>query len=148
MATHETLEPGLTGKKQGDRLQCVVVTPERTLFDQLVDFVVLPLYDGELGILPGRSPLIGRLGYGELRTKADGATQHYFIDGGFAEVRDNIVTVLTNRAVPAAKLDTAAAARELEQAQARRAANDFEQVEKEKAISRARAQIHIGAAKG
>jgi F-type H+-transporting ATPase subunit epsilon len=148
MATHETIEPGLTGKKQGDRLQCVVVTPERTLFDQIVDFVVLPLYDGELGILPGRSPLIGRLGYGELRTKADGTTQHYFIDGGFAEVRDDVVTVLTNRAIPATQIDTAAAARELEQAQARRAANDFEQAEKDKAISRARAQLHIGAAKG
>jgi F-type H+-transporting ATPase subunit epsilon len=148
MATHETMEPVKAGKKQGDRLQCVVVTPERTLFDQIVDFVVLPLYDGELGILPGRSPLIGRLGYGELRTKADGVTQRYFIDGGFAEVRDNVVTVLTNRAIPAAKLDTAAAARELEQAQARRASNEFEQAEKDKAISRARAQLHIGAAKG
>ncbi|SIO21768.1 ATP synthase F1 subcomplex epsilon subunit [Singulisphaera sp. GP187] len=148
MATHETMEPvNKTGKKQGDRLQCVVVTPERTLFDQLVDFVVLPLYDGELGILPGRSPLIGRLGYGELRTKSDGITQRYFIDGGFAEVRDDVVTVLTNRAIPAAKLDTAAAARELEQAQVQRAATDFEQAEKDKAISRARAQLHIGAAK-
>ena len=49
-----------TGKGMHDRLQCVVVTPERTLFDQLVDFVALPLYDGELGVLPGRTPLIGR----------------------------------------------------------------------------------------
>ena len=39
-----------------DRLQCVVVTPERTLFDETVDFVALPLYDGELGVLPGRTP--------------------------------------------------------------------------------------------
>jgi len=148
MATHETMEPvSKTGKKQGDRLQCVVVTPERTLFDQLVDFVVLPLYDGELGLLPGRSPLIGRLGYGELRTKADGQTERYFVDGGFAEVRDNVVTVLTNRAIPASTLDTAAAARELEQAQAQRPSNDFEQLEKDKAIARARAQLHIGAAK-
>ena len=58
-----------TGKPGDDRLQCVVVTPERTLFDELVDFVALPLYDGELGVLPGRAPLIGRLGYGELRTR-------------------------------------------------------------------------------
>ena len=48
----------------------VVVTPERTLFDELVEFVALPLFDGELGILPGRSPMIGRLGFGELRTRA------------------------------------------------------------------------------
>ena len=37
------------------RLQCVVVTPEKTLLDETVDFVALPLYDGELGVLPGRS---------------------------------------------------------------------------------------------
>src|SRR5258707_91536 len=79
--------------KPGDnRLQCVVVTPERTLFDELVDFVALPLYDGELGVLPGRTPLIGRLGYGELRTKVDGVTRRYFVDGGFVKVRDAVVT--------------------------------------------------------
>src|SRR5262249_52217295 len=102
----------------------------------------------ELGVLPGRSPLIGRLGYGELRTKAGAATRRYFVDGGFAEVRDNVVTVLTHRAVPAANVDTAAAARELEQAQGRRAATDHEQDEKSKATSRARAQLRVGAAKG
>ena len=49
-------------------IQCVVVTPERALLDERVDAVVLPMYDGELGVLPGRAPLIGRLGFGELRT--------------------------------------------------------------------------------
>ncbi|MHC5541186.1 ATP synthase F1 subunit epsilon, partial [Singulisphaera rosea] len=107
MAIHETVDPEKTGKKGSHRLQCVVVTPERTLFDDVVEFVVLPLYDGELGILPGRSPLIGRLGFGELRTKEAGDTKRYFIDGGFAQVRDDIVTVLTNRAIPAAQIDTA-----------------------------------------
>ena len=45
----------------------IVVTPEATVLDEQVDFVALPLYDGEIGIAPGRSPMIGRLGYGELR---------------------------------------------------------------------------------
>jgi len=147
MATHETIEPVKASKKQGDRLQCVVVTPERTLLDQLAEFIVLPLYDGELGILPGRSPLIGRLGFGELRTRADGTVQRYFIDGGFAEVRDDVVTVLTNRAIPAAKIDLSAATQELAQAQALRPSNEFDQAEKDRAISRARAQIHIGSGK-
>src|SRR4051794_21098050 len=97
------------GKKPGHRIQCVVVTPERTLFDEVVEFVALPLYDGELGVLPGRSPLIGRLGYGELRTRAQGSTRRYFVDGGFAQVRDDVVTVLTNRAIPADKIDPAPA---------------------------------------
>jgi F-type H+-transporting ATPase subunit epsilon len=135
-------------KKPGDRIQCVVVTPERTLFDEAVEFVALPLYDGELGVLPGRSPLIARLGYGELRTKVHGTPHRYFVDGGFAQVRDDVVTVLTGRAIPAAKIDTEAAARELEAAQARRATTDTEQAEKARAVARARAQLRVGAARG
>jgi F-type H+-transporting ATPase subunit epsilon len=146
MASHDTVEPGIekTGKPHGGRIECVVVTPERTLFDEVVEFVALPLYDGELGILPGRTPLIGRLGYGELRTRHGGETRRYFVDGGFAQVRDDVVTVLTNRAIPAGQIDTAAAANELEAAQARRATNDHDQAEKAKAVARARAQIRVG----
>jgi F-type H+-transporting ATPase subunit epsilon len=148
MASHDTADLGAGGKKPGDRLQCVVVTPERTLFDELVEFVALPLYDGELGVLARRAPLIGRLGYGELRTKVDGNTKRYFVDGGFAQVRDDVVTVLTNRAVPAAEIDTTASVKELEQAQARRATTDYELAEKVKAVARARAQLHVGARRG
>lgn len=148
MASHDTVEAGKTGKKIGYRLQCVVVTPERTLFDERVDFVALPLYDGELGILPRRSPLIGRLGYGELRTKSDGTTRRYFIDGGFAQVRDDVVTILTNRSIPAAQINTEHAARELEQAQGRRATTDDEQAEKTKAVARARGLVRVGSHRG
>src|SRR6478609_3001767 len=97
--------PKADGSKPGHRLQCVVVTPERTLFDDYVEFVALPLFDGELGVLPGRSPLIGRLGYGELRTRAGGTNRRYFVDGGFVQVRDDVITVLTNRATPAIDVD-------------------------------------------
>jgi F-type H+-transporting ATPase subunit epsilon len=136
------------GRKPGDLVRCVVVTPERTLFDQLVEFVALPLYDGELGVLPGRSPLIGRLGYGELRTKQHGATKRYFIDGGFVQVREDVVTVLTDRATPAEAIDTAAAVRELESAQLRKASGESEQVEKSRALERARAQVRVGTHRG
>ena len=144
-----TVDVGMEHKtgKSGHRLQCVVVTPERTLFDQLVDFVALPLYDGELGVLPGRTPLIGRLGFGELRTREGATAQRYFVDGGFVQIRDDVVTVLTNRATPANKVDTTAATKELEIAQARRALTEDEQAEKAKAIARARAQLRIAAVK-
>jgi F-type H+-transporting ATPase subunit epsilon len=55
------LAPQRTPMPGDKKLQSVVVTPEKTLFDEWVDFVALPLYDGEAGILPGRMPLIGRL---------------------------------------------------------------------------------------
>ncbi len=148
MASHDLEDVGTSGKKPGERIQCVVVTPERTLFDEAVEFVALPLYDGEIGILPGRAPLIARLGYGELRTKVHGTAHRYFVDGGFAQVRDDVVTVLTSRAVPAERVDTTLAARELESAQARLARTDDEQAEKAKAVARARAQLRIGSGKG
>jgi F-type H+-transporting ATPase subunit epsilon len=90
-------------------LSCVVVTPERALVDEQADFVAVPLYDGELGVLPGRAPLIGRLGCGELRLRHGAQTQYFFVDGGFVQVRDNVVTVLTSRAQRAAEIDVAAA---------------------------------------
>jgi F-type H+-transporting ATPase subunit epsilon len=133
----------------GDKkLQCVVVTPEKTLFDESVDFVALPLYDGEAGILPGRMPLIGRRGFGELRTKTGDVVKRYFVDGGFVQVRADVVTVLTNRAVPAHELDAAAAAKELEDAGSQTVTSDSEFAEQEKAIARARGKIRVARHKG
>src|SRR4051794_11590442 len=100
----------------GDAIQCVVVTPERAVLDEAADFVALPMYDGELGVLPGRAPLIGRLGFGELRTRRGGAVRRYYVDGGFAQVRNNVVTVLTPRAVRAEDINTGEAQRALEAA--------------------------------
>jgi F-type H+-transporting ATPase subunit epsilon len=145
MATVDVGASEKAGKGVHDRIQCVVVTPERTLFDQLVDFVALPLYDGELGVMPGRTPLIGRLGFGELRTREGATTKRYFVDGGFVQVRDDVVTVLTNRATPAEKVDPAAAAKELEHAQAIRATTEFDLEQKSKAVARARAQLRVSA---
>ena len=87
-------------------LQCVIVTPEKAVLDETADLVVVPMYDGELGIAPSRVPLIGRLGIGELRLSKGNRTKHYYIDGGFVQLRNNVVTILTHGAVPAADINT------------------------------------------
>jgi F-type H+-transporting ATPase subunit epsilon len=125
-------------------LQCVVVTPERALLDETVDFVALPMYDGELGVLPGRAPLIGRLGPGELRIRHGEQTRRFFVDGGFAQVRHNVVTVLTPRAMKAEEIDTAAATASLDAARAV-AATPQAQAAQVKTQQRARAQLRIAA---
>ena len=126
-----------------ESLTCVVVTPEQTALEQQADFVALPLYDGEIGIGANHSPLIGRLGYGEMRIKTGGTTTAYYIDGGFVQVADNVVSVLTNRAVPAKNLDPAAAEKQLAAAN-QRPGNTPELLEmRDKAIAQARAQIRI-----
>lgn len=88
-------------------VHCVIVTPERAVLDQDADFVALPMADGELGVLPGRAPLLGRLGFGELRTVVGRTIHRFYIDGGFAQIRGNIVTVLTSKAMPAEEINLA-----------------------------------------
>jgi F-type H+-transporting ATPase subunit epsilon len=98
------------------QLQCIVVTPERALLDVSADFVALPLYDGEMGFLPGRAPLVGRLGFGELRIRQGNQVSHYYVDGGFVQVRGNTVTVLTSRAFKASEINPEAAEQALNKA--------------------------------
>jgi F-type H+-transporting ATPase subunit epsilon len=78
-------------------LQCVIVTPERAILDERADMIILPMVDGELGVQFGRAALVGRLGKGELRLKRGADTRRLRVEGGFAQVRANVVTVLTAR---------------------------------------------------
>jgi F-type H+-transporting ATPase subunit epsilon len=126
----------------GRELRCVIVTPERALLDETADFVALPMYDGELGVLPGRSPLIGRLGYGELRIRQHDTVRRFFVDGGFAQVRSNVVTVLTAQALRAEEINEATARQALEDALAP-APTPQAQEAQTRAQERARAQLRI-----
>ena len=110
----------------GEKLRLIVVTPERTLLDEPVAALRFPLYDGDIGILPGRLPLIGRLGTGELRITTNSGTTSYFVDGGFVQVIGPNVTLLTNRAVPVSELSAIDAQKQLELATARSAKTDEE----------------------
>ena len=127
-------------------LHCVVVTPERALLDAEADFVALPMFDGELGVLPGRAPVIGRLGYGELRIRHGQETRRFFVDGGFAQVRANTVTVLTARALKAEEINTSEAERALHEKQP--AGTRAAQEARYKTQERARAQLRVAGHKG
>jgi F-type H+-transporting ATPase subunit epsilon len=125
------------------RLTLIIVTPEATVLDERVDFVALPLYDGEIGIAPGRAPLIGRLGYGELRLVSGGQTRRFYVDGGFVQVVANVVSVLTNRSLPAAQVDGQVAAENLAQARARKANSEELLAIRDRLEQQARAQIRV-----
>jgi F-type H+-transporting ATPase subunit epsilon len=125
-------------------LQCLVVTPEATVIDTPCEFVALPLYDGEAGIARGRSPLIGRLGYGELRIRrAGGDVVSMYVDGGFAQVVDDVVSVLTNRAIPAGSIDAASAENQLRTATSSRAHGEQEMAIRNRQIAQARGQLRV-----
>ncbi len=124
-------------------LKCVVVTPEKAVLDVKAEFIVLPLYDGEFGVLPGHAPLVGRLGPGELRVKQGEKTLAYFVDGGFAQVRANVVTVLTPRAIEAKDVAPIPSQQMLADALAMPADTPRQRELRDAAIASARARIRI-----
>lgn len=81
-------------------IHLIVITPERQVLDESASSVVFAAHDGELGVLHNRAPLMCELGIGQLRYESGGQTRRLYIDGGFAQVHENTVTVLTQRAMP------------------------------------------------
>jgi F-type H+-transporting ATPase subunit epsilon len=124
-------------------MECVVVTPESTVLETTATFVVLPLFDGEIGIAPRHSPMVGRLGFGEMRVVQQNETQRYYVDGGFVQVVDNRVTVLTPRAIPAANVDAEVAVEQLATLRAQQAHGDPQIDQRDRQIKQARAQLHV-----
>ena len=125
-------------------LTCIVVTPELTALEQTAEFVALPLYDGEIGIAPNHAPLIGRLGYGEMRIKSGNSEQRYYVDGGFVQVADNVVSILTNRAIKADKLKPAEAEKKLGEVMQQSANTDELLAIRDREVQQLRAQIRVG----
>jgi len=122
-------------------LRCVVVTPERTELDREADYISLPLFDGELGVMSGRAPLIGRLGYGTLRLQTTAGPERYYIDGGFAQVENDVVSILTGKAVAVDLIDGDEAEQMLEDAQEMPGSTPAEMELKETAVRRARGMV-------
>ena len=74
-----------------------VISPEAVLFEGTTDAVVAPAFDGEVGILAGHAPMMTLLGRGELKLGAGGA-QRFAVSGGFLQVVDDTVRVVTEHA--------------------------------------------------
>lgn len=111
-------------------LKCMIVTPERVVLDETIEFVAVPMFDGELGILADRAPMTGRLGFGELRTTQGGKTERYYIEGGFVQVRSNVVSILTPKAVPVSDIKVSALESQLSSLTG-------------SALAKAKAQLHV-----
>lgn len=122
-------------------IRCVIVTPERTELDREADYLSLPLADGELGVMPGRAPLIGRLGYGTLRLQTAAGPERYYIDGGFAQVEQDVVSILTGKAIAVDLLNGEEAQQMLDDAQAMPGKTPAEMELKETAVRRARGMV-------
>jgi F-type H+-transporting ATPase subunit epsilon len=124
-------------------LQCVVLTPETTVLETKAAFVALPLEDGQMGIAPLHSPMIGRLGYGEVRVVNADGTRSFYVDGGFVQVAGNLVSVLTRWAVRAEELDAERIAEQLAEALGRPAHGEEQMAIRARHVARIRAQLHV-----
>ena len=111
------------------KINLTVLTRDRKILDVQVDEVVLPGTDGELGILPGHTPLLATLRIGQLRYRVGNTVERLVISWGFAEVLPERVIVLAERGMLASEVDPAAAEqarREAEREIALLSANDEE----------------------
>lgn len=125
----------------GKSLRCVVVTPECAVLDETAESIVMPLFDGESGVLPGREPLMGKLRSGELRLSG-AKTRSLFVDGGFVQVVRDTVTILTPRALTPGQIDQAAVQKVLE-APSAGGISSAAMEERQTALARARAQMRV-----
>ncbi len=99
-------------KDEGGRmkaLELAVVTPERQVLTENVDMVTVPGLGGELGILPGHTPLVSQLQTGVLSYLKDGKDFRLHVSGGFIEVKDDRVSVLAEIAERPEEIDAARA---------------------------------------
>jgi F-type H+-transporting ATPase subunit epsilon len=112
-----------------ERLLLELVTPERQILSDEVDEVRLPGALGELGVLPGHTPLLTSLGTGQLAFSQGSLERRFAVQGGFAEVLPNRVTVLAQVAEAADEIDLAAARSQLAEAEAALPAAEADQID-------------------
>ena len=129
-----------------DKIRLRIVTPSRLLLDEEVDEVTAPGALGEFGVLPNHITFLSHLEPGETSYK-QGPLKHYLaVSGGYAEVLDNVMTILSPAAEFAAEIDAVRAQRAKERAEKRMAELNFEEKEfdaAEVALRRALVRLQV-----
>ena len=128
---------------KNDTFHCSVITPERAVLEADATFVAFPAHDGEVGILKNHAPLLYKLGVGVLRVETPEAKHAFFVDGGFAQMVENRLTLLTEQAKAVEEIDPAAAARSLDTAREMPMTTEAEFAARQRAVRRAETQIHL-----
>lgn len=134
--------------------RCKLVTPNATLLDEPARYASIPAWDGLFGVLPGRAPILAKLGAGALHiefpesTHAKGGDRSFAVSDGFVKMSDNELTIIAEQAVPAEKINATDAKAELDEAEARKipddAGNPLEEREKlDKAKQFARVKLRL-----
>ena len=124
-----------------NKISLTIVTRERKIIDTQVDEVILPASDGEVGVLPGHTPLLAMLGIGQIRYRPGATLHRLVISWGFAEVLPDRVIVLAERGFLPTEVDRATA--EQERIKAEREIADLSSNDPEFALVEARLEESI-----
>jgi F-type H+-transporting ATPase subunit epsilon len=126
-------------------LKLEIVTPDGTAFSEDVEMVTLPGVEGQLGILPQHVPILTQMVPGEMIVRQNGQDRFLAVGGGLIEITGDHVAILTDLALPAEKIDEAAAeeARQRAQARLRERLSDEEVASVNAALARSLAEIRV-----
>jgi len=123
---------------------CTLVTPDSQVLDKPVTYASIPAWDGLVGLLPKRAPLLVRLGDGPLRLEfEDGQTQQFFLGGGFAQMQGNRLSMVTDEAVPQDQIVKQDAQAALSTALEMPSRSEQEASLKQRKLARARSLINL-----
>jgi F-type H+-transporting ATPase subunit epsilon len=114
--------------------RCTIVTPTESMLDDDVLYASIPAWDGQMGIMWHQSPMLTKMGIGSLRLDfPEGGSRWYLIEEGFAQMQNDVLTLLAQSATPAEQITKQEAQAELAEANARvvQHAEDREQVERD-----------------
>ena len=103
-----------------------MTTPEKVALQGTADFVVLPAFEGEMGVLPGHEAFLVQLQAGEVRVTKDGQVSRFAVSGGFAEVKDNKIALFAETAELADQIDAERANQALEKAKSELVKKDID----------------------
>ncbi len=127
-------------------IELEIVTPDRLVLSEEVEYVGTPGSEGEFGIMANHIPLLSALGIGSLYYKKDGKYFYVFLAGGFAEISDNKMTILAEVAETAAEIDVDRANKAQERAKAILTKDNVDYLRGQAALKRAIARIGCNAA--
>lgn len=126
------------------KFRCTLVTPEQQLLDAEVTYASIPAHDGQIGLMSGRAPLLAKLGDGALRLDfVDGGSRWFFVGGGFAQMKDDKLSLVADEAMPADEIVRSTAEADMKAALAKTARDEAEIERKLRAIDRARQMTAI-----
>jgi F-type H+-transporting ATPase subunit epsilon len=126
-------------RREGRQLFCRIITPQRPIFDDEADLVIVRIADGEIGVLVDHAPTVSTVEIGDVRIQQGEEWSIYATSDGFFKVSENLVQILVEEAVPVEEINPEEAENRVEEAERALAeASEADEQEREEIIRRQR----------